>query len=340
MKKTIIIAEAGVNHNGSFDLAKKLVESAASSGADYVKFQTFKTELNISKTAKKAKYQIINTKNKVETQFEMVKKLELSFDEFLKIKLFCDKLKIGFLSTGFDFESVDFLDSLGMDYFKVPSGDITNKPLLKHIASKKRPIILSTGMANMNEIEMALDILTKHGCEKKQITVLHCNTEYPTPFEDVNLKAMNSIGEFLGVNIGYSDHSLGISVPIAAVALGAKIIEKHFTLDKNLEGPDHKCSLNPDELKKMVTSIRDVEKSLSGDGNKEPSKSEKVNIDIARKSLHINTTLKQGETLKEEHIICLRPGDGISPMNIDQVLGLKIKKDLNSFTKLQITDLI
>ena len=340
MTKTIIIAEAGVNHNGSFDLAKKLVESAASSGADYVKFQTFKTELNISKTAKKAKYQIVNTKNKVETQFEMVKKLELSFDEFLKIKLFCDKLKIGFLSTGFDFESVDFLDSLGMDYFKVPSGDITNKPLLKHIASKKRPIILSTGMANMNEIEMALDILTKHGCEKNQITVLHCNTEYPTPFEDVNLKAMNSIGEFLGVNIGYSDHSLGISVPIAAVALGAKIIEKHFTLDKNLEGPDHKCSLNPDELKKMVTSIRDVEKSLSGDGNKEPSKSEKVNIDIARKSLHINTTLKQGETLKEEHIICLRPGDGISPMNIDQVLGLKIKKDLNSFTKLQITDLI
>ena len=340
MKKTIIIAEAGVNHNGSFDLAKKLVESAASSGADYVKFQTFKTELNISKTAKKAKYQIINTKNKVETQFEMVKKLELSFDEFLKIKLFCDKLKIGFLSTGFDFESVDFLDSLGMDYFKVPSGDITNKPLLKHIASKKRPIILSTGMANMNEIEMALDILTKHGCEKKQITVLHCNTEYPTPFEDVNLKAMNSIGEFLGVNIGYSDHSLGISVPIAAVALGAKIIEKHFTLDKNLEGPDHRCSLNPDELKIMVSSIRNIEKSLLGNGIKEPSKSEKVNIDIARKSLHINTTLKQGETLKEEHIICLRPGDGISPMNIDQILGLKIKKDLNSFTKLQITDLI
>tara|TARA_B110000259_G_scaffold169523_1_gene199524 strand:+ start:424 stop:1446 length:1023 start_codon:yes stop_codon:yes gene_type:complete len=340
MKKTIIIAEAGVNHNGSFDLAKKLVESAASSGADYVKFQTFKTELNISKTAKKAKYQIINTKNKVETQFEMVKKLELSFDEFLKIKLFCDKLKIGFLSTGFDFESVDFLDSLGMDYFKVPSGDITNKPLLKHIASKKRPIILSTGMANMNEIEMALDILTKHGCEKKQITVLHCNTEYPTPFEDVNLKAMNSIGEFLGVNIGYSDHSLGISVPIAAVALGAKIIEKHFTLDKNLEGPDHRCSLNPDELKIMVSSIRNIEKSLLGNGIKEPSKSEKVNIDIARKSLHINTNLKQGETLKEEHIICLRPGDGISPMNIDQILGLKIKKDLNSFTKLQITDLI
>tara|TARA_B110000211_G_scaffold218424_1_gene263227 strand:+ start:1011 stop:2033 length:1023 start_codon:yes stop_codon:yes gene_type:complete len=340
MKKTIIIAEAGVNHNGSFDLAKKLVESAASSGADYVKFQTFKTELNISKTAKKAKYQIINTKNKVETQFEMVKKLELSFDEFLKIKLFCDKLKIGFLSTGFDFESVDFLDSLGMDYFKVPSGDITNKPLLKHIASKKRSIILSTGMANMNEIEMALDILTKHGCEKKQITVLHCNTEYPTPFEDVNLKAMNSIGEFLGVNIGYSDHSLGISVPIAAVALGAKIIEKHFTLDKNLEGPDHKCSLNPDELKIMVSSIRNIEQSLLGTGIKEPSKSEKVNIDIARKSLHINTNLKQGETLKEEHIICLRPGDGISPMIIDQILGLKIKKDLNSFTKLKITDLI
>ena len=275
MKKTIIIAEVGVNHNGSFDLAKKLVDSAASSGADYVKFQTFKTELNISKTAKKAKYQIVNTKNKVETQFEMVKKLELSFDDFVKLKSYCDKLNIGFLSTGFDFKSVDFLDSLEMDFFKISSGDITNKPLLKHIASKKRPIILSTGMANMNEIEMALDILITNGCEKKQITVLHCNTEYPSPFQDVNLKAMNSIQEFFGVNIGYSDHTLGIEVSIAAVALGARVIEKHFTLDKNLDGPDHKCSLNTDELKKMVSSIRNVEKSLSGDRNKEPSKSEK-----------------------------------------------------------------
>lgn len=340
MEKTIIIAEAGVNHNGSFDLAKKLVEAAVNSGADYVKFQTFKTELNISKIAKKAKYQIANTNDKVETQFEMVKKLELSFDEFLKLKLYCDELEIGFLSTGFDFESVDFLDSLGMDFFKIPSGDITNKPLLEHIASKKRPIILSTGMANMNEIKVALETLTVNGCKKNQITVLHCNTEYPTPYLDINLKAMNSIGDFYGVNIGYSDHSLGIEVPIAAVALGAKVIEKHFTLDKNLDGPDHKCSLNPDELKRMVSSIRNIEEALSGNGIKEPSESEQKNIDIARKSLHINTRILQGEIIKKEHIICLRPGDGISPMNINKIIGLKAKKDLKPFTKLSKSDLI
>lgn len=338
--KVLVIAEAGVNHNGSFKLAKKLIDSAAKSGADYIKFQTFKTELNISKIAKKADYQIKNTNDTFETQFEMIKKLELSFDEFLKLKLYCDKLNIGFLSTGFDFKSVDFLDNLGIDFFKIPSGDITNKPLLKHIALKKRPIILSTGMANIDEIKMALNILIKNGCTKNNITVLHCNTEYPTPFEDVNLKAMNSIHELLGVNIGYSDHTLGIEVPIAAVAMGAKVIEKHFTLDKNLDGPDHKSSLNPNELKKMVSSIRNIEKSLSGHGRKEPSKSEKKNIDIARKSLHINTSLKSGETLKEEHIICLRPGNGISPMDIEKIIGLKVKNNLDPYSKLTLTDLI
>jgi len=339
INKTVIIAEAGVNHNGSFNQAKKLIEAASESGADYVKFQTFKTELSISKTAKKAEYQNVNTNNKIETQFEMVKNLELSFDEFAELKLYCDQLGIGFLSTGFDSQSVDFLDSLGIDFFKIPSGEITNKPLLIHIASKKRPIVLSTGMANMNEIEVALEILTANGCNKNDITVLHCNTEYPTPFEDINLKAMNSIGNHCGVKIGYSDHSLGIEVSIAAVALGAKIIEKHFTLNKNLIGPDHKSSLNPDELKNMVSCIRNIEKSLSGNAKKEPSKSEKKNIDIARKSLHINTSIFKGETINENQIVCLRPGDGISPLDINKVIGLRAKNNLKPFTKLKKSDL-
>ena len=274
--KVIVIAEAGVNHNGSFELAKKLVASAANAGADYIKFQTFKTELSISKTAKKAAYQITNTKNKVETQFEMVKRLELSFDEFEKIKAYCDKLNIGFLSTGFDIESVDFLDKLGMDYFKIPSGEITNKPLLKYISNKRRPLIVSTGMCDMIEIGNVLRILTKNGCHKNDITVLHCNTEYPTPYIDINLKAMIAIANTHNVKVGYSDHSLGIEVPIAAVALGAQVIEKHFTLDQNFEGPDHRCSLNPLELKSMVSSIRNVEESISGNGIKEPSESDRM----------------------------------------------------------------
>lgn len=338
--KVLVIAEAGVNHNGSFELAKKLIDSAAKSGADYIKFQTFKTELNISKTAKKADYQIENTNNNVETQFEMVKKLELSFDDFKKIKEYCDKLNIGFLSTGFDFESVDFLDKLGMDYFKIPSGEITNKPLLKHIASKKRPIILSTGMANINEIKMALNILIKNGCKKNIITVLHCNTEYPTPYIDVNLNAMNSIHKLLGVNVGYSDHTLGIEVPIAAVAIGAQVIEKHFTLNKNLPGPDHKSSLDPDELKSMVLSIRNTEAAISGSGVKEPSKSEIKNIDIARKSLYLKNDVTKGQLLIENDLITLRPGNGISPMQIENVIGRKLKKNLKRFTKLSFEDLI
>ena len=338
-KKVIIIAEAGVNHNGSLSMAYKLVEAASKSGADYIKFQTFKTELNISKIAKKADYQIKNTNDKVETQFEMVKKLELSFDDFKKLKEYCDKLNIGFLSTGFDMESVDFLDKLNMDYFKIPSGEITNKPLLKCISEKNKPLIVSTGMCSMDEIGTALRILTKNGSNKNDITVLHCNTEYPTPFNDINLKAMIAIANTHNVKVGYSDHSLGIEVPIAAVALGAQVIEKHFTLDQNFEGPDHRCSLNPLELKSMVSSIRNVEESISGNGIKEPSESEKVNIDIVRKSLHLKAGLNKGEILKEEHIICLRPGNGISPMNIDDVLGLRAKKNLEPLTKLSRKDL-
>ena len=339
-KKVIIIAEAGVNHNGSLSMAYKLVEAASKSGADYIKFQTFKTELNISKIAKKADYQIENTNDKVETQFEMVKKLELSFNDFKKLKEYCDKLNIGFLSTGFDFESVDFLDKLGMDYFKIPSGEITNKPLLKYISNKNTPLIVSTGMCNMSEIGTALSILTENGCNKNDITVLHCNTEYPTPYIDINLKAMISIANTYNVKVGYSDHSLGIEVPIAAVALGAEVIEKHFTLDKNLLGPDHKCSLHPEELKSMVLSIRNTEVAISGDGVKEPSKSEMKNIDIARKSLHLKKDLKQGYTLSATDLISLRPGNGISPMQIEKIIGKKIKVNLKAFTKLSFSDLV
>lgn len=340
MDKTIIIAEAGVNHNGSLDLAKKLVDIASDSGADYIKFQTFVTELNISKSAKKANYQIKNTNNLHESQFEMVKKLELSFESFIELKSYCDQLNIGFLSTGFDFDSVDFLDELGVDYYKIPSGDLTNKPLLKHISSKKKSIILSTGMADMNEVKMALDILISNGVKKDQITILHCNTEYPTPFEDVNLKAMITMRDVLGVNIGYSDHTLGLEVPLAAVALGAKMIEKHFTLDKTLEGPDHKCSLDPTELNLLVSSIRNVEKVLEGSGKKKPSQSEKKNISVARKSLHTKVALNKGDVIKQDHLICLRPGDGISPMEIDSIVGLKVSRKLDPNTKLRREDLI
>ena len=335
----IIIAEAGVNHNGCFQTAKTLIKKAAEAGADYIKFQTFKTELNISKIAKKAKYQIENTQNENETQFEMVKKLELSFEDFKKLKIYCDSLNIGFLSTGFDSESVDFLSTLNMDFFKIPSGEITNLSLIKHIASKKKPIILSTGMANMDEVGFTINFLIDHGCDKKNIFVLHCNTEYPTPFLDVNLKAMNNIGKFYDVEIGYSDHTLGIEVPVAAVALGAKIIEKHFTLDNSLPGPDHRCSLNPVDLKKMITSIRNIEQAMSGDGQKKVSNSEKKNIAIARKSLHLKYKVSKGEILREEDLIVLRPGDGISPLRLNEVIGKKTKKTLEAFHKLSINDL-
>ncbi|MBU0490171.1 MAG: N-acetylneuraminate synthase [Bacteroidetes bacterium] len=328
MSKITIIAEAGVNHNGDIDLAKELIDKAVAAKVDYIKFQTFKTELNIAKHAHKASYQIANCDNKTETQFEMGKKLELSFEEFVILKRYCDSQNIGFLSTGFDLESIDFLDTLGMPFFKIPSGEITNKPYLEHIAKKGKDVVLSTGMANMEEIADALNVLESNGLIRSQITILHCNTEYPTPMQDVNLLAMNHIKQVFGVKIGYSDHTKGIEVPIAAAALGASVIEKHFTLDRNLPGPDHKASLEPDELIEMVIGIRNIELAISGDGIKAPSSSEKDNINIARKSLHYSCDFKKGHVLKPEDIKIIRPGSGLSPMNYDYFINRMLIKDV------------
>tara|TARA_R110002051_G_scaffold159061_2_gene230426 strand:+ start:4733 stop:5755 length:1023 start_codon:yes stop_codon:yes gene_type:complete len=337
-KSVIVIAEAGVNHNGDLEKAYELVKVAAEAGVDYVKFQTFKTELNISKLAKKAHYQEISTE-KEESQFDMVKKLELNFEEFLLVEKKCRELNVGFMSTGFDMPSIDFLDSLNPKYYKIPSGEITNYPYLRAIAEKQKPVIISTGMATLGEIEKAINVLLEYGIQREIITVLHCNTEYPTPMEDVNLKAMLTISNSFGVGVGYSDHTLGIEVPIAAVALGAEVIEKHFTLDRNLPGPDHKASLEPKELKTMVDSIRNIEKAISGNGRKEPSNSEFKNIVIARKSIHIKNKLIKGSIITENDLISLRPGDGISTMHWKDVIGKKIRENKNEFDKLKWSDL-
>ncbi|WP_445715187.1 N-acetylneuraminate synthase [Flavobacterium sp.] len=339
MSNILIIAEAGVNHNGDINLAKKLITEAKNADADFVKFQTFKTELNISPIAIKAEYQINNTGNS-QSQFEMVKRLELSFEDFRELKEYSDEVGIGFLSTGFDFPSIDFLNAFEMPFYKIPSGEITNKPYLQHIARKGKDIILSTGMADLKEVKEAIEVIEAEGITRNRITVLHCNTEYPTPMQDVNLLAMNQMAERLGVQIGYSDHTLGIEVPIAAVALGAKVIEKHFTLDRNLPGPDHAASLEPTELKEMVKTIRNIELAISGSGIKEPSESENKNRAIARKSLHLKEDLKKGTVLQAHHLMALRPGDGISPMDIDQVIGKKIIEDKSHGVKLTWEDLI
>jgi N,N'-diacetyllegionaminate synthase len=328
--KTIIIAEAGVNHNGSIELAKQLIEAAAQAGADFVKFQTFKADLLVSKTAKKAEYQERNINNGNDSQYAMLKQLEMPEDWHIKLMRYARECGIQFLSTGFDHESIDFLDQLGSPFFKIPSGEITNKPYLRHIAKKGKPVILSTGMANIEEIKAALEVLTKNGIAKENITILHCNTEYPTPMQDVNLKAMNSIGDLLGVKIGYSDHTQGIEVPIAAVALGATVIEKHFTLGRNLPGPDHKASLEPDELKTMVQAIRNIEKAISGSGIKTPSPSEQKNIVVARKSIVAAQPIRKSELFTEENLTVKRPGNGISPMEWDEVLGQKAIKDFET----------
>lgn len=324
---TLIIAEAGVNHNGDFELAKKLVEAAAIAGVDFVKFQTFKADRIVNKTAKKAEYQERNINDSDHSQYAMLKQLEMPEEWHIKLIEYANGCGIQFLSTGFDNESIDFLDKLGSPLFKIPSGEITNKPYLRHIARKGKPIIISTGMANLEEIKAALDVLIKNGVTKGEITVLHCNTEYPTPMEDVNLKAMNSIGDLLGVKIGYSDHTQGIEVPIAAVALGATIIEKHFTLNRNLPGPDHKASLEPDELKAMVQAIRNIEKAISGNGLKEPSPSEFKNIVVVRKSIVAGRIIQKGELLSEKNLTVKRPGNGISPMKWDEIIGKKAIKD-------------
>jgi len=332
--KVIIIAEAGVNHNGNFENAKKLILAAANAGADYVKFQTFKADQLVSKDAEKAEYQKANLKEHGDTQYDMLKKLEISEQWHYDLIKYANECGIKFLSTGFDEDSIDFLDSLNIDLFKVPSGEITNKPYLEHIAKKGKPIVISTGMSNLQEIKDAVYVLQAHQIAKNQITILHCNTEYPTPMQDVNLLAMNTIQNELGVQVGYSDHTLGIEVPIAAVALGAVLIEKHFTLDRSMDGPDHLASLTPEELKEMVTSIRNIELAISGNGVKEASYSEKKNIKIARKSIHIKNDLKSGHIINKDDLIMKRPGDGISPMQIDQIIGSKTLSDLKKDYKL------
>ncbi len=324
MKKVFIIAEAGVNHNGCINIAKKLVDIAVESNVDAIKFQTFKTEKCIVKNLKKAKYQMENMNDENESQFDMVKKLELDIKTHRELIEYCKYKKIMFLSTPFDLESIDLLNDLGLEIFKIPSGEITNLPYLEKIGKLKKKVILSTGMSTLDEIEDALNILRENGT--KDITVLHCNTEYPTPMEDVNLNAMNTIKEKLDVEVGYSDHTLGIEVPIAAVSIGAKVIEKHFTLDKNMEGPDHRASLEPNELKQMVECIRNIEKAM-GDGIKKPSKSEMKNIDIVRKSIVATKKIRKGEIFTEENIYIKRPGNGISPMKWYEVLGTVAKKD-------------
>lgn len=323
MKKVFIIAEAGVNHNGNFDLAKKLVDAAVEAKADAVKFQTFISEKCISKNAAKASYQK-DTTNNDESQLEMVKKLELSFKEFSELKKYCDNKNIMFLSTPFDLDSIEFLNNMGIAIFKIPSGEITNYPYLKKVGALKKKVILSTGMSNLEEIVDAVKVLKDNGTE--DISILHCNTEYPTPMEDVNLNAMNTIKNELNVEVGYSDHTLGIEVPIAAAAMGAAIIEKHFTLDKNMEGPDHKASLELDELKRMVESIRNIEKAM-GDGKKAVSKSEEKNLNIARKSIVASCPIKMGEKLTEKNLTCKRPGNGISPMRWNEIIGQIAKHD-------------
>ena len=319
MKKVFIIAEAGVNHNGSIELAKKLIDVAVDSGVDAVKFQTFKAENLVSNNAQKADYQK-ETTNKEESQFDMIKKLELDVDTHKELISYCRSKNIMFLSTPFDHDSIELLNDLGLEIFKIPSGEITNLPYLRHIGKLNKKVILSTGMADIGEIEDALDILINTGTKKENITILHANTMYPTPMEDVNLKAMVTIGNTFDIAYGYSDHTLGIEVDIAAVALGACCVEKHFTLDKTMEGPDHKASLEPNELNAMVKAIRNIELAL-GSSAKKPSKSESPNIQIARKSIVALKNIKQGETLSEENITVKRPGMGINPMRWDEIVG-------------------
>lgn len=324
-RRTLIIAEAGVNHNGNMRLARRLVDAAAEAGADLVKFQTFNAERLATKNAPKAEYQT-RTTDEAQTQFSMLSKLALSAKMHENLIAQCDSRNIGFFSTGFDVESLNYLASLGIERFKVPSGEITNLPYLRHVGAFGRLVILSTGMATLGEIEAALEVLEKAGTPRKKIIVLHCNTEYPTPMQDVNLRAMLNIRDAFDVAIGYSDHTLGIEVPIAAVALGATVIEKHLTLDRNLPGPDHKASLEPEEFAAMVSAIRNIEHAM-GDGIKRPSLSEEKNKPIARKSLVAAKPIFAGEHFTVENVTAKRPGTGISPMRWDEVIGRVATRD-------------
>ena len=325
MKKITIIAEAGVNHNGDLNLAKKLVQEAAYAGADYVKFQSFDTEDIVTKDAKQASYQEKNTKTK-QSQYDMLKKLELDKKAHIELIKECEKCGINFLSTAFDLKNIELLNELGLEIFKIPSGEITNLPYLKAIAKLNKKVFMSTGMSNLAQIQEALDILCKYGTKRKNITLLHCNTQYPTPFEDANLKAMLTLKEAFKLDVGYSDHTQGISVALGAAALGALVIEKHFTLDKSMQGPDHKASLEPCELRAMIRGVREIEMAL-GDGIKRISKSEKENAKIARKSLVALKDIKKGELLSEENLGTKRPANGISAIRYDEYIGKKALKN-------------
>lgn len=334
MSHTIIIAEAGVNHNGSIGMARRMVEAAEKAGVDYIKFQTFKAANLVNRSAKQADYQKRNQGND-ESQLEMLSRLELSFDNFRGLNEFCNNQGVKFLSTPFDLESIDFLAGLGMDYMKIPSGEITNLPYLRKISKIGIPVIMSTGMCTMHDIEEALDILYKGGVTTDKITLLHCNTEYPTPMADVNLRAMETLRSAFGTNIGYSDHTKGIEVPIAAVAMGATVIEKHFTLDRSLPGPDHVASLEPEELKAMVDAIRNIELAI-GVHEKCISPSERKNLEIARKSIVASRDIKKGEVLSEANLTVKRPGNGISPMRWDEILG---KRAIRNFQTDELIEL-
>lgn len=324
---TLIIAEAGVNHNGSLEIAKQLIDKAVEAGVDIIKFQTFKAEKLVSKSAKQADYQKKNIGSKADdSQLNMLKKLELSHEDHEVLIQYCNQKGIRFFSTAFDMESIDYLHSLNLGLWKIPSGEITNYPYIKKIAQFHEPVFLSTGMCEMDDISAAMNVLLENGVQRDQITILHCNTEYPTPFEDVNLLAMQQIRGDFQVKVGYSDHTKGIEVPIAAVALGACVIEKHFTLDRNMEGPDHQASLEPDELNAMVAAIRNIEKAL-GSGKKTVSESERKNIAIARKSIVAACPIKKGEVFTEENLTVKRPGIGISPMRWKEVIGTKAIKE-------------
>ena len=349
MNKTLIIAEAGVNHNGSIEMAKRLIDAAVVAGVDYVKFQTFKAEKLVTKEAKQAEYQQRNAAD--DSQYAMLKKLELSEAQHEELIAYCKEKGVKFLSTAFDMESVEYLHSLQLGLWKIPSGEITNYPYLKAIAQYGEPVILSTGMCEIEDVQNAVDVLCKHGLKKEQITVLHCNTEYPTPMQDVNLKAMQTIKAEIKakdecgaqphskpqstIKVGYSDHTKGIEVPIAAVALGAEVIEKHFTLDRTLPGPDHKASLEPNELTAMVKAIRNIEQAL-GDGHKHVSASEAKNMAIARKSIVAAAEIKKGEFLTEENLTTKRPGMGISPMRWEEVIGTKAIRDFKEDELIEI----
>lgn len=329
--RTYIIAEAGVNHNGDIKTAKQLVDVAAEAGADAVKFQTFKAERLVSKGAPKAKYQVANAGNK-ESQFEMLKKLELSEAGHRQLLSYCEDKGCEFMSTPFDEESSDFLDEFGMTTFKIPSGEITNKPLIRHIARKGKPIILSTGMSTLGEVEKAVGWIDEEWTNlsnNPQLTLLHCVSSYPAPFEETNLMAMKTMEMAFGCPVGYSDHTMGIEIPVAAVAVGAKVIEKHFTLDRNMEGPDHKASLEPSELKAMVSAIRNVEKAM-GDGIKRLARCEEDTKNVARKSIVITRDIKKGDMVSLEDIIIKRPGTGIQPEFKDLIVGMKAKRDMKA----------